>query len=110
MAGYNPQLDLERILEAAAGADPGTRYLLNTIIARYQTQLRVLQDLQSDIKERGSLVLPPGSRAKSKRVPNPSIAEYGKASAAANATARTLLSVLGRLDPGETGEEDPDEL
>lgn len=105
MSSYNLNADFEDILATAAAADPGTRLLLTTVLNRYQVQLKVLADLQADLRTRGSLVVPPGSRSKRNLIPNPSIAEYSKASSAANATAKTLLAILGRMDP-EGGEMD----
>ena len=107
---YNPQADVQAILDAANAADPGSRFALMTTLERYQTQLRVMQQLRSDLTTRGALV-PATAKGRKKTVPNPSIAEYDKVASAANQTVQAMLRIctsLG-LTAGPPPEED-DEL
>lgn len=110
MSVYNPQADVQAILDAAQAADPASRFALMTTLERYQTQLRVMQQLRADLAARGALV-PATAKGRKKTVPNPSIAEYDKVASAANQTVQAMLRICTALGlaAGSAGEED-DEL
>lgn len=93
---YNPQADIQTILDAAAAADPASRFALMTTLERYQTQLKVMQQLRTDLATRGALV-PAGPKSRKKTMPNPSIAEYDKVASAANQSVQTMLRICMSL-------------
>lgn len=106
---YNPQADVQAILAAARAADPASRFALMTTLERYQTQLKVMQQLREDLSARGALV-PATGRSRKKTTPNPSIAEYDKVAAAANQTVQAMLRICSNLGLTAAGGEEEDEL
>lgn len=106
---YNPQADVDTILAAARGADPATRFAIMTTLERYQTQLSLMRQLRADLAERGALISPAGSRSRKKSVPNPSIAEYDKVSAAANTTMQALVRLCTGLMAAQAAADQDEE-
>lgn len=101
--------NIESILAAAKDASPNAKLLLTTTLNRYQMQIKMMSDLQSDIMSRGVLVPVPGTRSKKNTTPNPSVAEYARVASAANSTAKTLLVILKEMDSPLAGVKDEDD-
>lgn len=106
MASYNPAGDLEGMIARAQGMEASARFLLMTTIVRYQTQLRMLTELQEDLKDRGTFMERNG-QASERRSLNPSTGEYLKLCSAANGTAKTLMAML-RMQDGQDGDDTGD--
>lgn len=88
---------IDAIIDAAnkAGADTNVLYL--TTLDRYRTQISIMEQLKSSIKENGPTVSKEYVKGRQNIVINPAISEYNKTASAANNTAQTLIKIVQSL-------------
>jgi len=86
-----------KILEEAERQGLKTNYFFATTFKRYQTQLKILTDLEEAIEEYGATVTKEYVKGRQNLVANPAISEYNKTSTAANNTVATLINILKQL-------------
>ena len=92
----------QSILEQAESMGLRTNFFFASTFKRYQTQLKILDDLEKAIEEYGMTVKKEYVRGRENLCSNPAIGEYNKTSTAANHTVSTLLTILKQL-----GKEEP---
>lgn len=79
----------------------------------YQTQIQILSDLESKIRELGTTVQKEYVKGRQNLYTNPAIAEYNKTATAANGTVSTLINIIKAFDnkgAGADGESKIDKL
>lgn len=77
-----------------------------TTFQRYQVQIQLLKQLETIIRQDGSLVEKEYVKGRKNVYTHPAIAEYNKTSTAANQTVQTLIKIvnsMGRDDDSGTG-------
>ena len=86
-----------------------TNFFFATTFHRYMTQMKIMEDLEKEIKATGATVSKEYVKGRANVYTNPAIAEYNKTASAANSTVSTLISILKTLAPEERDEntEDP---
>lgn len=89
------------ILKDAERMGLGDNFMFQTTFARYQTQLKILEDLEKAIEEYGATVTKEYVKGRENLVSNPAITEYNRTSTAANGTVATLLNILKSAKPAE---------
>ena len=91
---------LEQILEAASktGADTSLYYV--TTLDRYNTQIKLLEQLKVSIAEDGTTVTKEYVKGRQNIVINPAITEYNKTASAANQTVQTLIKIVQAYNDG----------
>lgn len=104
----------QEILRIAAQHGVEQNFFFITTFKRYQTQIKILTDLEQTIKSEGSLVTKEYVKGRKNVYTHPAISEYNKTSTAANQTVQTLVKIVttmrnGDEDPGSGG-RDEDEL
>ena len=72
-----------------------------TTFKRYQVQINILNDLERQIKEQGSLVTKEYVKGRENIYTHPAIGEYNKTSTAANQTVTTLVKIITTLRDNE---------
>jgi len=78
-----------------------------TTFKRYQVQISILQDLETNIKEEGTLVTKEYVKGRGNIYTHPAIGEYNRTSTAANQTVTTLMKIITTLrEDDNTGEGD----
>lgn len=82
------------ILEKAKAAGMSDNYFFTTTFQRYQTQLKILSDLEGAIEEYGATVTKEYVKGRQNLVANPAIVEYNKTATAANGTVSTLINIV----------------
>ena len=92
----------QSILEQAESMGLRTNFFFVSTFKRYQTQLKILDDLEIAIEEYGATVTKEYVRGRQNLCSNPAIVEFNKTSTAANHTVATLLNILKQL-----GKEEP---
>jgi len=90
-----------KILKDAERLWISDNYLFQTTFKRYQTQLRILDDLEKAIDEHGMTVTKEYVRGSKNLMSNPAITEYNRTSTAANGTAATLINIIKSAKPAE---------
>lgn len=89
------------ILKDAARLGLSDNFLFQTTFKRYQTQIKILDDLEKAIEEYGPTVTKEYVKGRENLTANPAITEYNKTSTAANGTVATLLNILKSAKPAE---------
>ena len=87
-----------RVIEAASKAGADTNLFYVTTLNRYQTQIKLLEDLKKAIGEHGPTVEKEYVKGRKNLVVNPAITEYNKTASAANQTVQTLLKIVQALN------------
>lgn len=84
----------QKILEDANKKGLVENYYFQTTFKRYQTQLRLMDELDEAIKSEGPLVEKTYVKGRGNIAVNPAITEYNKVASAANGTVATLIKIL----------------
>ena len=91
------QQQAKEILKQAEERGVSSNYFFATTFKRYQTQLDILANLESAIKEHGMIVSKEYVKGRQNLVANPAITEYNKTATAANGTVSTLINIIKTL-------------
>ena len=84
----------EEILEKAQERGVSSNFFFVTTFKRYQVQMRILNELEENIKEYGPTVSKEYVKNRPNLTANPAIAEYNKTATAANGTVATLINII----------------
>ena len=98
----------KEIIKIAEEAGVQTNYFFLTTFQRYQTQISVLEKLQSIIDETDTLVTKEYVKGRENLYTNPAITEYNRTTDSANKTVNTLIKIInGFKKEDEERDEDP---
>jgi len=92
------------ILQIAESHGVQSNYFFATTFKRYQTQIRILDELEEKINEEGPLVTKEYVKGRGNVYTHPAIGEYNKTSTAANQTVKTLIDIVKTLRPEDENE------
>lgn len=95
------------ILEAAKAAGLEEHYFFATTFRRYQTQLRLLDELEKVLEDEDVLVQKTYVKGRPNVYANPAIAQYNSTADAANRSVATLLKIVSSYRPAP---QESDEL
>ena len=95
------QSQADKILKDAERLGISDNFLFQTTFKRYQTQLRILDDLEQAIDEYGATVKKTYVKDRENLMANPAITEYNRTSTAANGTVATLINIIKSAKPTE---------
>lgn len=99
----------KEILRLAEESGVQTNYFFLTTFDRYQTQLKILDDLKKNINESEALVTKEYVKGRGNVYTNPAIKEYNRTTDSANKTVACLIKIIKDLK-GEGNNEDVDPL
>ena len=91
----------QEILAIAEKHGVEQNFFFITTFKRYQVQINILNDLERQIKEQGSLVTKEYVKGRENIYTHPAIGEYNKTSTAANQTVTTLVKIITTLRDNE---------
>ena len=94
----------EQILKDAERLGISDNYLFQTTFKSYQTQLRILDDLEEAIDQFGMTVTKEYVKGSKNLMSNPAITEYNRTSTAANGTVATLINIIKSAKPVESAD------
>ncbi len=92
----------QEILAIAEKHGVEQNFFFITTFKRYQVQINILNDLERQIKEQGSLVTKEYVKGRENIYTHPAIGEYNKTSTAANQTVTTLVKIITTLRDNES--------
>ena len=92
----------QEILAIAEKHGVKQNFFFITTFKRYQVQINILNDLERQIKEQGSLVTKEYVKGRENIYTHPAIGEYNKTSTAANQTVTTLVKIITTLRDNES--------
>lgn len=93
----NLQEQAAEILRRATEKGVSSNFFFVTTFKRYQVQLKLLEDLEAEIKKNGATVKKTYVKGRENVALNPAIDGYNKTSSAANSTVSTLISIIDKL-------------
>ena len=100
----------KEVLQIATEHGVEQNFFFITTFERYQVQLDLLEELENQIKEDGSLVTKEYVKGRENIYTHPAIGEYNKTCTAANQTVATLIKIIKSLRNGENENGGEDEL
>lgn len=92
----------QEILAIAEKHGVEQNFFFITTFKRYQVQINILNDLEKQIKEQGSLVTKEYVKGRENIYTHPAIGEYNKTATAANQTVTTLVKIITTLRDNES--------
>lgn len=92
----------QEILAIAEKHGVEQNFFFLTTFKRYQVQINILNDLERQIKEQGSLVTKEYVKGRENIYTHPAISEYNKTATAANQTVTTLVKIIKELRDNES--------
>lgn len=100
----------KEILQIAEEHGVEQNFFFITTFNRYLVQINILEELETKIKEEGTLVTKEYVKGRGNLYTNPAISEYNKTSTSANQTVATLIKIIKSLRNDDEGNEGEDEL
>lgn len=100
----------EEILRIAEESGAQSNFFFVTTFKRYQVQLKILDDLETALKEEGMTVTKEYVKGRKNLYSNPAISDYNRTTDSANKTVATLMRILKNYGVNETSEEETDPL
>lgn len=94
---------MTEVLAQAERKGVSTNFFFRTTFARYQVQMRILQDLEKAILEHGATVTKEYVKGRKNLTANPAITEYNKTATAANGTVATLMNIVKNFSDDDPG-------
>ena len=93
------------IMRLAEESGLQSNYFFATTFARYQVQLRILDELEKTIGEEGMLVEKEYVKGRKNLYTNPAVADYNRTTDSANKTVATLMRIIKNFGVDESQEE-----
>ena len=91
----------QEILRRAKERGLENNFLFVTTFERYMVQIRIMENLETQIEELGPTVSKEYVKGRTNVYTNPAISEYNKTATAANGTVGTIIKILGDLKSSE---------
>ena len=91
------QEQAQEILRRATEKGVSSNFFFVTTFKRYQVQLKILTDLEEEMKKTGTMITKTYVKGRENLCANPAIAEYNKTSTAANSTVDKLVRIMEKL-------------
>ena len=83
-------------------------YFFVTTFERYQTQLKILEDLKKSLDEEGMLVTKEYVKGRKNLYTNPAVSDYNRTTDSANKTVSTLMRIIKGFGANDDdNEKDP---
>lgn len=89
---------INEIIEAASKTGADTNLFYVTTLDRYNTQMKIMEDLKKAIAADGMTVEKEYVKGRINIVINPAVTEYNKTASAANNTVQTLIKIVQALN------------
>lgn len=100
----------QKILELAEQKGVSHNFFFVTTFKRYQVQINILSDLETNIKKDGAIVTKEYVKGRGNVYTHPAIAEYSRVSSAANNTVGTLIKIVQSMKSDEEPNNEKNEL
>lgn len=88
----------QQLIELAERNGAASNFLFKTTFKSFQTQLKILSELETVINEEGAMVTKEYVKGRKNVYTNPAIVQYNKTVDSANKTAITLMDIIKRFE------------
>jgi cell fate (sporulation/competence/biofilm development) regulator YmcA (YheA/YmcA/DUF963 family) len=99
---------MKELLELAQQAGVEQNFFFLSTFKRYQVQLTILSQLESEIKKAGVLVTKQYVKGRENVYTHPAVTDYNRTATAANQTVQTILKIITTLSEHSIGDSIPD--
>lgn len=106
--GINLNDKAKELLELAQQADVEQNFFFVSTFKRYQVQLNILNQLESEIRKAGVLVTKQYVKGRENVYTHPAVTDYNRTATAANQTVQTILKIITTLAEHSIGDSIPD--
>ena len=107
MAKQSLNEQAREILKIAEETGVQTNFFFVTTFKRYQVQLNNLTELESAIRDNGTLVTKEYVKGRANIYVNPAVTEYNKTTDSANRTVTTLMKIIKGFAKEDEERDDP---
>lgn len=94
------------ILKIAEKDGVESNFFFITTFKRYQVQIEILNDLEKNIKDSGTLVTKEYVKGRKNVYSHPAISDYNRTTDSANKTVATLMKIITTLRDRQSDDED----
>ena len=110
MAGNTINLNekAKELLDLAQQANVEQNFFFVSTFKRYQVQLGILAQLETEIKNAGVLVTKQYVKGRENVYTHPAVTDYNRTATSANQTVQTLLKIITTLSEHSIGDSIPD--
>ena len=110
MAGNTINLNekAKELLDLAQQANVEQNFFFVSTFKRYQVQLGILAQLETEIKNAGVLVTKQYVKGRENIYTHPAVTDYNRTATSANQTVQTLLKIITTLAEHSIGDSIPD--
>lgn len=98
-----------QLLELAQEANVEQNFFFVSTFKRYQTQLQILNQLETVIDDAGVLVTKEYVKGRENVYTHPAVTDYNKTATAANQTVQTILKIITTLAEHSISDSIPDD-
>lgn len=98
----------KELLALAQQANVEQNFFFLSTFKRYQVQLNILAQLETEIKNAGVLVTKQYVKGRENVYTHPAVTDYNRTATAANQTVQTLLKIITTLAEHSIGDSIPD--
>lgn len=106
--GVNLNEKAKELLELAQQANVEQNFFFLSTFKRYQVQLNILTQLETEIKNAGVLVTKQYVKGRENVYTHPAVTDYNRTATSANQTVQTLLKIITTLAEHSIGDSIPD--
>lgn len=99
---------VKELLDLAQQAGVEQNFFFLSTFKRYQVQLNILNQLESEIKKAGVLVTKQYVKGRENVYTHPAVTDYNRTATAANQTVQTILKIITTLAEHSIGDSIPD--
>lgn len=96
------------LLELAMQANVEQNFFFVSTFKRYQVQLNILAQLETEIKKAGVLITKQYVKGRENVYTHPAVTDYNRTATAANQTVQTILKIITTLAEHSIGDSIPD--
>lgn len=98
----------KELLALAQEANVEQNFFFVSTFKRYQVQLKILSQLESEINKAGVLVTKQYVKGRENVYTHPAVTDYNRTATAANQTVQTILKIITTLAEHSIGDSIPD--
>ena len=102
------QEQANEILRRALEKGVSGNFFFVTTFKRYQVQLKILSDLESEMRTTGTMITKTYVKGRENVYTHPAVTDYNRTATAANQTVQTLLNIITTLAEHSIGDGIPE--
>ena len=99
----------EEIIKIAEGYNVDKNFFFITAFKRYMVQIKILNELETSLKDDGVLVTKEYVKGRQNLYSHPAIQDFNRTTDSANKTVATLMKIIKNFNSGDDDNEDDED-